>query len=101
MSSLSSIIQAFDSNVSEFTGIMKRGDVDLPLYISEALQITHIELNQAGTRAAAVTAITMACGSVMPKEIEEYTVYLDRPFVYAIVDMETGMPVFMGTVIKV
>ncbi|MBQ3967719.1 MAG: hypothetical protein II688_03440 [Lachnospiraceae bacterium] len=33
--------------------------------------------------------------------MEEYTVYLDRPFVYAIVDMETGMPVFMGTVIKV
>ena len=95
------IIHAFDSNVSEFTGIMKRGDMDLPLYISDALQITHIELNQAGTRAAAVTAITMACGSVMPEKIEEYTVYLDRPFVYAIVDMETGMPVFMGTVIKV
>lgn len=34
----------------------------------------------------------------MIEEDEPKYVYLDRPFMYAIVDTQTGMPVFIGTV---
>ncbi len=63
------------------------------LYVKEYKQKTVIEVNQRGTRAGAVTSIGIAKES-MPSEV--YEVYLDRPFVYAIVDNETGIPLFAG-----
>ena len=43
------------------------------------------------------TAIeTMDAACAMP--VEQVYVYLDRPFVYGIVDNATGLPVFLGTV---
>ncbi len=37
----------------------------------------------------------MACGAAMePQEYRE--VYFDEPFVYMIMDMERGIPLFMG-----
>jgi|GEM_PF-804448 len=66
------------------------------LKISDVLHKTHIELDRKGTKAAAVTAVVMEKAGAMPGEIKE--VYLDRAFVYALVDTETGMPLFLGTV---
>ena len=54
----------------------------------------HIEVDRKGTKAAAVTdpflygAIDLLVGDKF--------VYLNRPFVYAIMDTETGLPVFAG-----
>ena len=64
------------------------------LAISKVLHKTYIEVGEAGTRAAAVTVIVDAAGAVPPDDIK--TVILDRPFVYAIVDTETGLPIFIG-----
>ncbi|MBE5943415.1 MAG: proteinase inhibitor I4 serpin [Lachnospiraceae bacterium] len=68
------------------------------LYINRVIHKTFIQVDRKGTKAAAVTSVEMkdACASVdmeMPKEV-----ILDRPFVYAIIDVETGLPVFMGAV---
>ncbi len=65
------------------------------LYISDVLHKTFIDVNESGTRAAAVTSVAVSeCSIVIPKN----EIILDRPFVYAIVDMESGLPVFIGTV---
>lgn len=69
-----------------------------PLYISDVLHKTHIELDRKGTRAAAATAVIMDKCEAEMEEKESHTVRLDRPFVYAIVDTETGFPVFLGAV---
>ena len=66
------------------------------LHIDEVLHKTHIELDRNGTKAAAVTAVIMeAAAAVTEKEVN---VSLTRPFLYAIIDTETGIPVFMGAV---
>ena len=59
---------------------------------------THIELDRCGTKAAAVTAVIVDKASSMPVEKEKKNVDLDHPFVYAIIDTESGIPLFIGTV---
>lgn len=67
------------------------------LRIDKVLHSTHIELDRKGTKAAAATAVVMTKGAVA--EVTNVPVVrLDRPFVYAIVDMDNGMPVFIGAV---
>lgn len=70
---------------------------ELQLYIGDVLHKTKIEVNRHGTKAAAVTIVDMKCGSAMeiepPKEV-----FLDRPFVYAIIDVDTELPAFVGAV---
>lgn len=68
------------------------------LFISRVLHKTYIELDRAGTKAAAVTAVEMNKESCAIDTEEPPMVFLDRPFVYAIIDTETGLPIFMGTV---
>ena len=92
------INEAFDDYSSEITKILKENDDPMHLFISDVIHKTHIELSREGTKAAAVTAVIEECSEAVPPETEYYTVYLDRPFVYAILDTESGLPVFMGTV---
>lgn len=69
------------------------------LYIDSVIHKTHIELDRYGTKAAAVTSIA-AAGSAAPTEPPK-EVYLDRPFLYGIVEVDTGLPVFMGAVNRI
>lgn len=69
------------------------------IYCSEVRQKTFIEVSRNGTKAAAVTWATMECTSAAP--METINIYLDRPFVYAIVDNATGLPLFVGVVVNV
>lgn len=66
------------------------------LCISDVRHKTHIDLDRNGTRAAAVTFVAKA-GAAAPTEPPK-EVYLDRPFLYAIVEVDSGLPVFMGVV---
>lgn len=85
---------AFDSSAADFDALGKdeRGN----LYISRVIQKTHIDLDNSGTRAAAVTAVIMAAEGAMPGPVKNYRVELDRPFIYAIIDTENGLPIFVG-----
>lgn len=67
-----------------------------PLYIGDVIHKTAFELNEKGTEAAAVTAVMMAPAADMPPQDLIYLRF-DRPFVYGIVDLETGAPLFLGT----
>ena len=64
------------------------------IYISSVFQKAYIEVNRDGTKAAAVTV-----GATQSASVCEVTyIELTRPFAYAIVDKDTGLPVFLGTV---
>lgn len=84
---------AFDPDLADLSGA-GRG-VDGPLYISYVFQKVKVDVNEEGTEAAAVTEIATAEGCALPAD-EPIVLTFDKPFVYAIVDTETGVPLFMG-----
>ena len=67
------------------------------LSISRVIHKTHITVNEKGTKAAAVTGVTMKNTAVAPP-VPTKEVVLDRPFVYMIIDNENHMPIFIGMV---
>lgn len=89
--------KAFSSSEADLSGIGSSPWGNL--YIGDVLHKTHIEMTQAGTRAAAVTAVEILAELAAPKKIVD--VKLDRPFVYYIVDCKTNLPLFMGVVTEV
>jgi len=85
---------AFDSLSADFSAM---GQSPLgPLYISDVIHKTALKVNEKGTEAAAVTAVIAACEAAMPPE-DLVVLVLDRPFFYGIVDLERGVPLFLGT----
>lgn len=71
---------------------------DASLSLDKVIHKTFIELDENGTRAAAVTVDTTKSID-LPKC--DHTVVLNRPFVYLIADALTGAPIFIGTVTSV
>lgn len=90
------IVNAFDRSSADFSkmGLYNGGSGNL--YIGSVIHKTHIEMGEKGTKAGAVTAVIMCGNAAMPEEVKE--VKLDRPFVYAIVDDATNIPIFIGAV---
>ena len=88
------INDAFDDNKASFGAMIT--DDSSPVVIDKVIQKTMIQLDRNGTQAAAATAIAMKCNAVIRPGIEPYKVYLDRPFVYGIVDNTSGVPIFLG-----
>lgn len=93
------ITDAFDIKKADFTGIGTTEKENL--FISYVLHKTFIQVAEKGTRAAAVTAVMMdnTAAEPIPEEIKYVT--LDRPFVFAIIDNSTKLPLFLGTVSSV
>ena len=79
--------EAFSAK-ADFSGIS-----DEPVCIGEVIHKTYMETDERGTKAGAVTAVMMKM-TALPEECPE--VYLNRPFVYAVVDNETAVPLFIG-----
>ena len=86
----------FSSN-SDFSGI-----VDQNVNVDTILQKTKLELDENGTKAAAVTAVTMECMSAtVEKEPIIKTVELTRPFAFLIYDRNNDEILFIGKVISI
>ncbi len=64
------------------------------LKVDSIIHKAHIEVDRLGTKAAAVTMAYLVAGCAPTMEFK--TVNLNRPFVYAIMNKETGLPVFAG-----
>lgn len=79
---------------ADFSGMLTK---NIEMYISKVIQKAYIQVDRNGTKAAAVTVVENECNCV-PEGIQYYNVYLNRPFIYAIVDTDTELPVFMGVV---
>lgn len=70
-----------------------------PAYISDALQVARIEVNEQGSEAAAITAMSIRLGCALPQaKPKPIQFHLDRPFIYAIVNERFALPIFMGIV---
>lgn len=89
---------AFDMDAADLSGIGTTENGKL--FISQVLHRTYISVDATGTRAAAVTVAEADAGSDMPLE-EPKTVYLDRPFLYLLIDCGTNLPIFIGAVMDV
>ncbi len=74
---------------ADFSGISPS-----PLAISEVKHKSFIEVNEEGTEAAAVTSV----GMILTSLPQVYTFNADRPFLFAIREMNTGLILFIGQV---
>lgn len=85
------------------TDVFQPGSADLSgitateaLYAGQALHKATITVDELGTVASAVTAISAEVTSAQVPPPQPFRV--DRPFGFAIVDTETGAPLFLGQV---
>ena len=91
---------AFDWRVADFSRLGTYTVDGMNICINRVLHKTFISVTEQGTRAGAATAVEMVAEGAM--EIVEFKeVVLDRPFVYMLIDCETNLPFFIGTMMNV
>jgi len=81
------------TNDADFGGITE----DAELLITTIAHEAYIDVNERGTEAAAATAVGFLAAAAM-RPPPKVTVTVDRPFLFAIVDMTTWLPLFLGQV---
>ena len=77
---------------ADFSGITG----DRSLVISDVVHKSFIAVDEAGTEAAAATGV-IGVTSIVDEEPLEFRI--DRPFIYTIIDQETGAVLFLGRVV--
>ena len=86
---------AFDSNWAEIPNMANTN-----VFISKMRQKAKIEVNEEGTKAAAVTVAEMAVTAVEPgieqSKPQKATFHANRPFVYVIREASSGVILFVG-----
>lgn len=87
---------AFDSGKADFYKMLAPGTAGFKPYIDRVIHKTTIDVNETGTKAAAATVVEVNAGSAMPEDPKR--VYLNRPFLYMLVNLKTNTPFFIGTV---
>ncbi len=90
---------AFDIDLADFSLLGEYEDGNI--CISRVLHKTYIAVDERGTQAGAATVVEMVAETALEAPEETETVYLNRPFVYLLIDCETNTPIFMGTVMEV
>jgi len=80
------------SGSADFSGMTGNRD----LFIADVIHKAFVSVDEAGTEAAAATAVVMPM-AMPPEEPVEVTV--DRPFVFLIHDIETGAILFVGRMV--
>lgn len=91
---------AFDMWGADFSNMYETTDA-FNVYIAKILQKTAIELDENGTKAAAATVIMDEATAMDPSQFTQIQMYLDRPFIFMIVDEVSGVPLFVGSVANV
>ena len=91
------MVDAFDVDAADFDGITSE---DPSLHVGFVIHQANVDVNEVGTEAAAATAVGMdtgGCTGSEPSKVIELR--LDRPFLFAIRDVETGAVLFLGRVV--
>jgi serpin B len=88
-------IEAAFTDRADFSGITPAE----PLSISAVVHQAYIDVDEQGTEAAAATAITMRPMAAI-RGPEPVTMTVDRPFLFAIFDTASGLPLFLGQVVR-
>jgi serpin B len=84
---------AFSPEDADFSGMTGNPE----LFISDVVHKAFVAVDEAGTEAAAATAVIVGTTS-MPEPLTEVTI--DRPFIFLIRDIETGAILFVGRVLN-
>jgi serpin B len=87
------MVDAFDPNQADLTGLCPKTADGERLFVSDVLQKAMIGIQETGVEAAAATAVTLA-GSAEPTKMVTMTV--NRPYLVSIVDVPTGAVLFVG-----
>lgn len=85
---------AFDGS-ADLSGLGPPG-----LWVGDVIHKAVVEVNEEGTKAAAVTAIPAPGGAPPPPDSSPFTMVVDRPFLCAIRDNGTGALLFLGVVVN-
>jgi serpin B len=83
---------AFDRDQADFSGMDGRTD----LFVSDVAHQAFVEVDEAGTEAAAATAVIVGTTALPPAPI---SFVVDQPFLYLIRDNPTNTIVFVGRVV--
>lgn len=92
------IVDAFDEAKADFSNMFGKHNKN-GAYIGEVLQKTYISVDENGTEAAGAALVRIDKG--ISEEKKHYKVNIDRPFIYAITDSETNIPIFIGVVLDI
>jgi serpin B len=84
---------AFIPYEADFSGMTGNRE---PLFIRDVVHKAFVAVDEAGTEAAAATAVVVP--PAMPGRLVELTI--DRPFIFLIRDIETGAILFVGRVLN-
>jgi serpin B len=82
---------AFDPSEADFSGMT----TEEKLFISDVIHEAYIAVDEEGTEAAAATGVVMGATSA---PMIDGTLRVDRPFIFALRDTQTGALLFLGRV---
>lgn len=92
-----------DGAGANFSGMTLSDDPAQQLYLSLVMHKALIDVNEKGTKAAAVTVVAVDAASAVPPRVEmrPFTPQFlaERPFVFLIRDRRTGSVLFLGRVL--
>ena len=86
---------AFLYQVADFSGI----DGSRELFIGEVIHKAFVSVDEAGTEAAAASAVVLPAGAA-PDPAPPIEVKVDHPFVFLIRDIQPGSILFVGRVVN-
>lgn len=92
------MVEAFDGNKADLSRLAPSEIEGVNTFVSDVQQITHVKLDENGTKAEAVTIINDTDCSTELDSFKQVYIYLDRPFIFMIYDDENNLPIFVGTV---
>lgn len=87
------INDAFDSEKANFSNL-----INIFVYVDDAIHKTKIELNEKGTKAAAVTYFGLKANAMLPQEEKIIDITFNKPFIYLIREKKSNEILFFGTV---
>ena len=89
---------AFDWRVADFSKMGTAQQAGENICINRVIHKGFIRVAEKGTQAGAATVVEMIVMGAMFIEEPPKQVYLNRPFVYMIIDTQNNLPLFIGTV---
>lgn len=84
------VVAVFDPDVADLSGIADTG-----LVVGDVIQQAVLQIDEEGTVAAAVTEVAVEATSA---QVENFTMFVDRPFLFRVTYAETGLTLFLATI---